>query len=159
MLAGMSRIFIFSVLCVVSFYGGGAGQAFAQTINGAGTVIRSDGTKGHFIVGTFDTIEECRENVFKMVEMITGQARWVGQRFTYKLEECVENFRKGTIFEALAKLSGLENYTLIHPHFRLTILSPDGKKEEQELCEVLAGYFRSLLGGRALCAAPADGSR
>lgn len=126
----------------------------AQGISGAGTVFRPDGTKGHFLVGSFNTEAACRERVVKIFEYLRDQAQWVGEDITYRIYGCGTAFPKGTIFHDLKNLNGVKNYILFHPNFRMMIDSPRGKAAERDICTNLTGFFQSLLGEKAVCIAP-----
>lgn len=126
----------------------------AQGISGAGTIFRTDGTKGHFLVGSFNTEAACRDKVFKIIEYLKNQAQWVGENLTYRIHGCGTKFQKGTVYNDLQHFSGVKHYILLHPNFRMLIDSPQGKAAEKNICSELTGYFQSLLGETAVCISP-----
>jgi len=128
----------------------------AQGISGAGTVFRTDGTKGHFLVGSFNTETACREKVLKIVEYLKSQAQLAGENLTYRIHGCGTEFQKGTVYNDLQHFSGVKHYILFHPNFRMLIDSPQGKAAEQNICSELTGIFQSLLGEKALCIPPSS---
>ncbi|MBF0283889.1 MAG: hypothetical protein HQL51_05470 [Magnetococcales bacterium] len=131
-------------------------DAMAASVSGSGTILRADGMKGHFIVGAFETEEACQENVLKIVELLKEQAKFIGERITYRIHDCAPEFKNGTIYRELQTFRGLRNYTLLHQNLRLTLVSPKGHEDELAVCKELTGYFEGLLGQRAVCVAPAQ---
>jgi len=128
--------------------------ALAQGISGAGTIFRTDGTRGYFLVGSFNTQATCQERVFKLIEYLKDQAQLVGESLTYRLHGCGTEFQAGTVYNDLKKISGLKHYMLLHPNFRMLIVSPGGRDAEKNTCAELTGYFQNLLGENVVCVPP-----
>lgn len=126
----------------------------AQGVSGAGTIFRTDGTKGYFLIGSFNSQASCQEKVFKMIEYLKDQAHLVGENLTYRIQGCDAEFQKGTVYNDLKEISGLKHYMLLHPNFRMLIVSPGGGDAEQNTCSELTGYFQSLLGQNVVCVPP-----
>lgn len=120
----------------------------------AGVFVRGDGMRGYFILGTFADAQSCHDAVTGVAERIVGEARWIGQRFDYRLEPCRRSFPDGTIHRNLEVLRDIGHYVLLHANLRLAIASADGVPAEEEACRQLARYFQHLFGGQSLCAAP-----
>ena len=128
----------------------------AQGITGAGTIFRTDGTKGHFLVGSFNSEAACQEKVLKVIEYLKDQAQWAGESLTYRIHGCGTEFQKGTVYNDLKNISGMKHYILMHPNFRMMIVSPQGKAAEENICSELTGYFKNLLGKKAVCIPPSS---
>lgn len=141
----------FLVVCMMLM---SSSVVLAQGISGAGTVFRTDGTKGHFIVGSFNTEAACREKVLNIIEYLKDQAQWVGESLTYRIHGCGSDFQKGTVYGDLKHFSGVKHYILLHPNFRMLIDSPRGMAAEQNICSELTGVFQNLLGEKAVCVPP-----
>jgi hypothetical protein len=77
----------------------------AQGITGAGTIFRTDGTKGHFLVGSFNSEAACQEKVLKVIEYLKDQAQWAGENLTYRIHGCGTEFQKGTVYNDLKNIS------------------------------------------------------
>lgn len=131
------------------------GVAAPGDLKGAGTIVRADGVRGHFVVGTFDDTATCERSVQWLAERIRADARWFGQNLEVRVGACETAFAPRSLHRALSEEEPLGNVVLAHTNLRLVVVSPRGTAHETALCRRLADYVEHVIGGRARCTSTA----
>ncbi|MBF0447907.1 MAG: hypothetical protein HQL67_06875 [Magnetococcales bacterium] len=110
-------------------------QAQAESFMGSGMITRSDGMKGYFIVGAYNSREKCDTQLEKLFDHLLKSGNWFTNRLSGHVNPCLKQFDQSSYFHDLHVGLPVKHTMLFHPSLRVLIVSPQSKADaENELC-------------------------